>query len=91
MPKFDIWIEGLLAAPENSPGADSAWELPNDWTTYRPPPEMNATSSTPPLPAAITGWEDAPGSEASICWGRPKNPPSNLETNTRGVPPTFLT
>ena len=49
---------------------------------------MKPISSTPPLPAAITGCEEGPASAASTSWGDWNWPPMSAETNTCGIPET---
>src|SRR5450755_1161677 len=52
---------------------------------------MNATSASPPRPAAITGCEEGPLSPESTCTGAWNAPCSSLETSTWGTPRMSLT
>jgi hypothetical protein len=80
----------LEAPPITPSGAENPCEALSACTTYNPPPLMNASSSTPPFPAAITGCEEGPARVESICSGARKTPPSRRDTNTCWMPPTFF-
>ncbi len=62
-----------------------------DWAAYSVPALMNATSTSPSWPEAITGCDDGPTSPASAWTGAWKAPLINRETNTWATPATFLT
>src|SRR3984885_1211264 len=49
---------------------------------------MNAITSRPPLPAAITGCDDGPARLESICSGGWKAPPTRRVTKTCATPET---
>src|SRR5579862_4468210 len=51
---------------------------------------MKPTSSTPPFPAAITGWADPEARLGSISTGAWKEPPLSTDTNTCVTPETCL-
>ena len=52
---------------------------------------MNAIRRIPPLPAAITGCEEAAARPASTTWGAWNWPDTSAETTTCGAPPIVST
>ena len=87
-----IEIDGLVAPAIDRDRRPHELDALGCSTTYSSPALMNATSSTPPLSAAITGCEEAPASPGSTRDRRLEAPPASTSERTRAATPlTFLT